>query len=61
VLNWVLEQFGCYLPVTHRKDPDMLELWDDRVVPVRRNTGLTDAEYTMQQMRHQRQHHQGAD
>lgn len=31
--------FGQYLEVTCEKDPDMLELWDDRAVRVVRNTG----------------------
>lgn len=33
------EQFGQYLEVTCEKDPDMIELWDDRAVRVVRNTG----------------------
>lgn len=32
-------QFGQYLEVTCEKDPDMIELWDDRAVRVVRNTG----------------------
>jgi hypothetical protein len=31
--------FGKILPVTHEKDTKMLELWDDRVIQVIKNTG----------------------
>jgi len=34
-----LEQFGQKLPVTCMKDPDFVEMWDDRAVTVRVNEG----------------------
>jgi hypothetical protein len=37
--NWTAELFGEPLAVTCRKDPRMVELWDDRAVQVERNTG----------------------
>jgi len=37
--EWVEKTFGRELPVTHEKDREMLELWDDRVVQVVPNTG----------------------
>ena len=36
---WCLEHLGEVLPVTHAKDYDMIELWDDRAVQVIPNTG----------------------
>ncbi len=36
---WCLEHLGQVLPVTHAKDYDMIELWDDRAVQVIPNTG----------------------
>lgn len=33
------------LPVTHEKDAQMIELWDDRCVQVVPNTGMTLREY----------------
>jgi hypothetical protein len=36
---WCEEHIGVRLPVTHEKDYQMWELWDDRVVQVERNTG----------------------
>lgn len=40
VSNWTKETFGEYLHVTSEKDPNMIELWDDRAVQVIPNTGL---------------------
>lgn len=40
ICKWIKEELGVYLPITAEKDPDMIELWDDRVVPVERNTGV---------------------
>lgn len=37
--EWTLKHFGQILPVTCRKDYGMVELWDDRAVRVRLNTG----------------------
>jgi hypothetical protein len=36
---WSEEHLGETLPITNKKDYAMLELWDDRAVQVRRNTG----------------------
>jgi len=36
---WCFKQFGRPLPVTYKKDLEMIELWDDRAVCVERNTG----------------------
>ena len=36
---WCKEHIGQELPVTHQKDYGMIELWDDRAVQVRMNTG----------------------
>lgn len=36
---WCLANFEVVLPITNIKDYDMLELWDDRAVQVRHNTG----------------------
>lgn len=33
------ENFGRILPITNKKDPGMIALFDDRVVGVERNTG----------------------
>lgn len=33
------EHLGVVLPITHEKDFDMIELWDDRAVQVERDTG----------------------
>jgi hypothetical protein len=34
-----LEHFNKLLPITYSKDPEMSELWDDRAIGVRTNTG----------------------
>jgi hypothetical protein len=36
---WCARHFGVRLPVTNAKDFGMIELWDDRCVQVRVNTG----------------------
>lgn len=36
---WLLEHVGCLLPITNVKDYGMVELWDDRAVQVKPNTG----------------------
>lgn len=36
---WCLEHIGAVLPVTNVKDYGMVELWDDRAIRVRINTG----------------------
>lgn len=38
--DWCRGLFGRVLPVTHEKDFNMIELWDDRVVQVVPNTGI---------------------
>jgi hypothetical protein len=37
--KWCLKHLGTVLPVTCTKDYGMLELWDDRAVQVKINTG----------------------
>jgi len=37
--QWCLKFLGEILPVTHMKDYEMIELWDDRCVQVIQNTG----------------------
>lgn len=37
--KWCLMHIGAVLPITCRKDYAMVELWDDRAVQVRPNTG----------------------
>lgn len=36
---WCLKWFGFILPITSQKDFGMIELWDDRVIRVERNSG----------------------
>jgi hypothetical protein len=36
---WLLEHIGVELPITCRKDYEMIKLWDDRGVQVEPNTG----------------------
>lgn len=40
IQDWCEEHIGKRLPVTHQKDYSMIELWDDRAVSVKANTGL---------------------
>lgn len=37
--DYCMELFGQILPVTNEKDPDMIELWDDKAIQVEKNTG----------------------
>lgn len=37
---WCVVYIGRALPITHEKDMEMQELWDDRAVAVQKNTGL---------------------
>lgn len=37
--DWCLKHIGKVLPITCSKDLQMIELWDDRVIRVVRNTG----------------------
>lgn len=39
IKDWCLEHLGQELPITCTKDYGMIELWDDRAVQVRTNTG----------------------
>lgn len=39
IQTFTLVYFGQELRVTHEKDIEMLELWDDRVIQVVKNTG----------------------
>lgn len=39
IRDWCQEVFGKELPITCQKDPQMVELWDDRAVSVAPNTG----------------------
>ena len=41
VHDWVKEHIGVGLEVTDRKDHEMIELWDDRVVQVEKNEGVS--------------------
>jgi hypothetical protein len=38
--DWSLQHLGRVLEVTNQKTPDMLDMWDDRAVQVRANTGI---------------------
>lgn len=39
IQDWCKEHLGQVIPVTHEKDHQMEELWDDRVRQVIKNTG----------------------
>lgn len=39
IAAWCIYHLGKELPITHCKDYDMIELWDDRAVQVIPNTG----------------------
>ena len=39
ITDWCIEVFGWALPITCEKDFRMIELWDDRAVRVKTNTG----------------------
>lgn len=44
IAKWCLQHIGTVLPTTCEKDFLMVELWDDRAVQVRPNTGITISE-----------------
>ena len=39
IRKWSKEHLGKILPITNRKDPQMICLYDDRAVGIERNTG----------------------
>jgi hypothetical protein len=39
--DWCLQHLGKVLPITCMKDPEMIELWDDRCKQVIPNSGIT--------------------
>lgn len=39
IKEWCVTYLDQELEITHEKDYDMIELWDDRAIPVVRNTG----------------------
>jgi hypothetical protein len=39
IRRWLKEHIGTVLPITNTKDYDMIALYDDRAVGVKRNTG----------------------
>ena len=45
VQDWCKIYIGQVLPITCRKDYNMIELWDDRAVQVYPNTGIALQEY----------------
>ncbi len=40
IMRWCHEHFGAPLPVTCQKDYGMVQLWDDRAIQVKENTGV---------------------
>lgn len=40
IQDWTLEHFGVRLPMTATKDFAMIELWDDRAIQVKINSGV---------------------
>ena len=40
IKSWSREVFGCVLPMTASKDPEMLALYDDRAVHIVRDAGV---------------------
>lgn len=44
IMDWTAKIFGEPLEVTNIKDYGMVELWDDRAVTVRANTGIAMAD-----------------
>ncbi len=40
IQDWCDKHLGMYLPITNQKDYAMIEMWDDRAVTVRANTGV---------------------
>lgn len=45
IQEWCLKHIGTVLEITGSKDIEMLELWDDRAVGVRPNTGMPMRSY----------------
>lgn len=39
IAKWLKQHVGKSLPITNKKDHDMMELWDDKAVQVIPNTG----------------------
>jgi hypothetical protein len=39
IAAWLIKHFSFVLPITCSKDYQMIELWDDRCVPVAKNEG----------------------
>ncbi len=39
IQNWLLCHLGVVIPITNQKDYGMVELWDDRAVQIKLNTG----------------------
>ncbi len=37
--QWLMHHLGVVIPITDKKDYDMIELWDDRAIQVIPNTG----------------------
>jgi hypothetical protein len=42
VMDWCEKHVGVRLQVTCEKDFDMIEIWDDRAIPVQKNRGVID-------------------
>lgn len=43
---WCLKHLGKVLPITDKKDYELIELWDDRAVQLELNTGNRIGKYT---------------
>lgn len=39
ITAWCIRHLGFPLEITNTKDPEMIELWDDRCIQVEKNTG----------------------
>jgi len=49
IRRFCMEQFGKVLPITNKKDPGMIAMWDDRAVSVERNKGEPFSEESVEQ------------
>ena len=49
IRKFCMENFGKVLPITNKKDPGMIALWDDRAVSVERNKGEAFSEESVEQ------------
>jgi len=49
IRKFSMENFGKILPITNKKDPGMIALWDDRAVSVERNKGEAFSEESVEQ------------